>query len=197
MPMKNMLIVFLVVLAGIGKVTAQDQSIHPIMLDKQALSGVGLQQIEMKDEPGKIFHQKQLYRGPELSVYVVSTNTWDNRMDNFPFDEFVYMLHGEALIKPDHGRAQLFHSGDCFFAPRGYTGAWSIRAGANLHYELSVIATNRADSTRVQDAAQHTLFDRSTLSGTQIDLDDSGGYNETLMTGAELSVSLRAEAPHD
>lgn len=169
--------------------------IRPLMLDKAVLSGVGLKRIKLKDDPEKIFHQKMLYRGDDISVFVVSTESWNNEFSNFWFDEFVYMFHGEAIVKPKMGQAQIFYSGDYFFAPKGYTGSWEIRAGENLHYELSVITTKRADSTYVSQDLSHQLFSRSRLSGAQISFDRSENQAEVLRKGVELTVSLMAEKP--
>jgi len=174
---------------------AQEEVKHPILLDKSVLSGVGLEKIDIKSEPEKDFYQKNLYKGDDISVYVVSTETWNNRMDNFPFDEFIYMYHGEAIVKPDHGRSQVFQSGDYFFAHKGFTGEWEIKSGDLLHYELSVIATQRADSSAIIKGAAHRLFDKSIISGAHITIDESRQYTEVLEQGAELTVSLHAEPP--
>ena len=188
-----MIISFLVFQHAAVAQSKMSQSPKAILLDKSVLSGVGLDKINLKDEPEKDFYQKQLFRGEDISVYVVSTQTWNNTMNNFPFDEFIYMFHGEAIVKPTVGPSQLFYSGDYFFAPKGYTGEWEIKAGENLHYELSVISTKRSDSTSIIPDAQHKLFSSSLLSGASIVLDDTGGYNQLLERGAELTVELKAE----
>lgn len=175
----------------------QGDSIIPIPLDKSALSGVGLKKIDLKNEPEKDFYQKRLYQGDDISIYVVSTETWNNDFKNFWFDEFVYMFHGEAIVKPQKGRTQLFQSGDYFFAPKGYTGEWEIRAGNNLHYELSVISTKRADSTIISESINHKLFEKAVLSGAHIVLDENGMYAEVLKKGLELTITLRAEKPSE
>ena len=167
----------------------------PLLLDRSVLSGIGLQKIDLADEPEKDFYQKNLFRGKDISVYVVSTETWNNRMDQFPFDEFIYMYQGEALIKPDEGRGQIFHSGEFFFAPKGFTGEWEIRSGDFLHYELSVIATRREDKSAIIQGDQHLLFDKSILSGAHITLNEEGRYAHILKAGAELKVELKAEQP--
>lgn len=169
--------------------------IKPFKLDKSVLSGVGLDKIDIKDEPEKDFYQKNLYRGPDLSVYVVSTESWTNRMDNFPFDEFIYMFHGEALVSPDKGSAQLFQTGDYFFAPKGFTGEWEIKAGSNLHYELSVITTRRVDDSKIIADQAHILFDKTTLSGVDINLESENPFTQVLAKGAELTISLSSEKP--
>lgn len=168
----------------------------PILLDKSVLSGVGLEKVNIKDEPEKDFYQKNLYRGDDLSVYVVSTESWNNKMDNFPFDEFIYMYHGQAFVKPDHGQTQLFNTGDYFFAPKGYTGQWEILAGSNLHYEVSVITTRRADASKIKKKQSHFLLDNSKLSGVQINLEEDPTFTEVLIEGAELTISLSAEVPN-
>ena len=171
--------------------------IEPIPLDKSALSGIGLKKIELKDEPEKDFYQKRLFWGKDIGVFVVGTETWNNKIENYPFDEFVYMFQGEAAVKPTLGSAQIFYSGDFFFAPRGFKGEWEIRAGDFIHYELSVITTTRADSSHVPINPQHQLFSKSRLSGNNISLDINGRYDEVLQKGAELTVRLKAESPSD
>lgn len=190
-----LLVVFSILSISLLAQNEQSTTIKPLLLDKSVLSGVGLQKIDLKNEPEKTFHQRNLFRGKDISVYVVSTETWNNRMDNFSFDEFVYMFHGEAIVKPESGPSQLFYSGDYFFAPKGFTGEWEIRAGKQLHYELSVITSQRADQSKVSKDLKHQLFNRSTLSGAHIELDENGIYSEILQEGVELSIALNAEKP--
>jgi len=192
---KLILFGFLFLLFGNLNAQQSAKNIKPILLDKSALSGVGLKKIDLKDEPEKDFYQKNLYWGKDLGVFVVSTENWNNEIENYPFDEFVYMYQGEALVKPKVGSNQVFYSGDYFFAPKGFVGEWEISAGNNLHYELSVITTTRADSTIISDNPQHKLFKRSVLSGNNITLDEEGQYSSVLQKGDEITVELKAEAP--
>ena len=195
MKIKTLTMVWLLFLTGLAE--AQNDPIVPVLLDRSVLSGVGLRKVDLKDEPEKDFYQKRLYRGEDISIYVVSTETWNNEFKNFGFDEFIYMYHGEAIVKPLNGKVQLFHSGDYFFAPKGYTGEWEIKAGNNLHYELSVISTERADPTITSENSEHQLFQKSTLSGAHIELKSGEKYGEILRKGVELTVSLRAEKPSE
>lgn len=192
---KTFTVFWLLLLTGI--VTAQNDALAPVLLDKSVLSGVGLKKVVLKDEPEKDFYQKRLYRGEDISIYVVSTETWNNEFRNFWFDEFVYIYHGESIVKPQSGKVQLFHSKDYFFAPKGFTGEWEIKAGKNLHYELSVISTKRADSTIISENLVHELFHKSMLSGAHIELNADGKYAEILRKGVELTVSLKAEKPSE
>ncbi len=197
--MKNIvipLIAFLICTLVYSQETSKE-IIKPILLDKSVLSGVGLEKIDLNDEPEKDFYQKRLYWGDEIGVFVVSTQNWNKKMKNFPFDEFIYMYHGEAVIRPEIATSQVFYAGDYFFAPKGFTGEWEIKGGNHLHYELSVIATQRADSSQVLKNARHKLFSKSKLSGNEIRLDGNGLYEEILKQGIELTVKLNGEKPSE
>lgn len=178
--------------ALIGQEVASKER-KPLLLDKATLSGLGLQKVPLKDNPDKDFFQKNLYRGEDLSVYVVSSESGVNSFSNFPFDEFIQILHGQATVLPDTEAEQHFYSRDFFFAPKGFTGEWSIEAGDNFHYELSVIATRRADSGKASSPALHQLYSNEKLSGAHIELDEKQVYEETLTQGAELTVLFKAE----
>ncbi len=196
--MKNLSLFIACILLSASTINAQETKIiQPILVDKSALSGIDLKKIDLKDEPEKDFYQKNLYWGKDIGVFVVSTENWNNKITDYPFDEFVYMYQGEAVVKPNLGANQVFYSGDYFFAPRGYDGEWEIKAGNYLHYELSVITTKRADSIYVEENPQHTLFSKSQLSGNAIVLDAQGYYSKVLQKGTELTISLHAEAPSE
>jgi len=154
--------------------SAQESKINvkPIDLDKSTLSGVGLEKIEIKNEPEKDFYQTRLFWGKEIGVFVVGTETWTNKVNNYPFDEFIYMYNGEAIVTPTEGDSQIFYSGDYFFAPKGFRGEWVVRGTNQIHYELSVITTARADSSEIIKNSHHRRFEHANLSGNSIVLND-------------------------
>lgn len=193
--MKKITILVIAVCFNLSLLAAQElkESVTPITLDRSVLSGVGLEKIDLKDEPEKDFYQKNLFWGKELGVFVVGTETWTNTIDDYPFDEFIYMYNGEAIVKPIEGAAQVFYSGDYFFAPKGFDGEWEVKGNHQIHYELSVITTKRADSSRIIKNADHKLFQKSMLTGNSVVLDDKGYYEETLQKGAELTVKFIGE----
>lgn len=175
----------------------QDSSpIRPLLLDKSVLSGVGLDTIHMKNTPERDFFQKRLYRGEEISIYVVSSETWSAPFDAFWFDEFIHILHGGARVKHEDSYTSL-ESGEYVFAPSGFPGEWEVEAGENYHYELSVITNRRADSTAVSDLKQPISFSSRDLSGRDIVLKDTEVYEKILARGIELTCVLRAEKPQE
>jgi len=169
--------------------------ISPILLNKETLSGVGLQKVQLKNEPEREFFQKRLFRGEDISIYVVSSETWKTSMENFPFDEFVYILNGRANVQPKDGNQQIFNSYEFFTIPKGFTGTWEVLAGNNYHYELSVIATKRATVENTNTIKTPILLDKSKVSGVDINLNEAGLFKEVLSEGAELTVVLKAEKP--
>lgn len=193
--MKKRIAWLLVIWLGVVFLGAQetDEPKKPISLDRSILSGVGLAKIDLKDEPEKDFYQKRLYWGKELGVFVVGTETWTNTITDYPFDEFIYTYNGEAIVKPRAGASQIFYAGDYFFAPKGYQGVWEVKGNNQIHYELSVITTTRADTSQIIKNASHRLFEKSLLSGNSILLNAAGYHEETLQKGAELTVKLIGE----
>lgn len=187
--------VVLLTLGLTSMLSAQAGSIKPILLDKAVLSGVGLDTIALKNEPKRAFFQKNLFRGEELGIYVVSSQTWASNFNNFWFDEFIYLFNGQAQVEPEEGVRQTFSSGDFFFAPKGFTGKWDIQAGDFNHYELSVITNKRADSTLVNTNLNPVLLDKTELSGLNIRLNDAGQYQAVLAEGVELQILFKAEQP--
>ena len=192
--MKNLLFSFFLVLIAQSVFGQAKEEVSPILIEKSALSGMGLKQIQLQDEPDRAFFQKNIYRGEDLSVYVVSSQSWLGNMDNFSIDEYIYMLNGKARVKPEGGENQFFQTGDHFFATKGYTGEWEILAGNQYHYELSVITTQRAPEAKVSKTQLPQLLDKDRLSGTEIDL-ASGNYEEVLFLGDELKIMLKGEKP--
>jgi len=174
---------------------AQDvkENVSPISFDKSIISGVGLEKIDIKDEPEKDFYQRRLYWGKELGVFVVGTENWTNTITNYPFDEFIYMYNGEAHVRPTEGDSKIFYSGEYFFAPKGFQGEWEIKGNNQIHYELSVITTVRADSSKIQKHSSHKRFEKSILSGNSIVLNADGFYEKVLEKGAELTTKLIGE----
>ena len=173
----------------------KEEVVRPLSLDRSVLSGIGLKKIDFKDDPDKVFFQKNLYYGPELSVYVVSSGNTVNTMDPFPFDEFVYLLHGSATVASNPEKPATFYRGDYLFAPRGFRGTWEINGGNHYHYEFSVITTKRGENE--SEYPEPFKLPVTDLAGLSIQLNDQGTYREVLAEGVEMRVSLQGESPRE
>ncbi|MEO0473892.1 MAG: cupin domain-containing protein [Bacteroidota bacterium] len=169
------------------------ESLSPIPLPKEALSGIGLKKIDLPKEPDRDFFQKRLHRGQEISVYILASESATTDFSPIPFDEFVYLINGGADVKNKKGAAISFRSGDMLIGPKGFEGDWSVNAGETYHLELSVITNARIATD--QQPALPMLMDRDKLSGIGLtaDAQKPGHYHDLLYKGPELSFLLTAE----
>ncbi|MEO1437357.1 MAG: cupin domain-containing protein, partial [Bacteroidota bacterium] len=110
----------------------------PFKIDQRYLSGLDLPKIDLKDEPDRDYFQKRIYKGTQLSIYVLAGETKTNQLENFGIDEFVYYLSGRADITAASGAEYQFFAGDYLFVPKGFTGQWINNGGSRYHLELSV-----------------------------------------------------------
>jgi len=169
--------------------------IKPLLLDKATLSGLNLKSVTNQSQPERRLFQKNLYRGPEISVYVVSSETAEADWDNYGIDEFIYVLNGRARLRPRNGKERFYYPGDFFFAPKGYTGEWETQGGTEFYHELSVIATQRPKE-KVDSLQQPYLVDKMKLAGrgiTPIEQGENEAYKDVLLEGAELDIHLEGE----
>lgn len=177
------------------KVSMVPQKIKPILLDKKALSGLGLKRVTSSSDPDRVLFQKQLYRGKEISVYLVASETKTAQWEDYGMEEFIYVLNGRARLKPATTAETFFHPGDFFIVPKGYVGEWETQGGETFYYELSVIANQRA--TSVDDELIPVLMDKAKIAG--IGLTPSEVREETFIDllhhGQDLSISTHSEKP--
>jgi len=60
---------------------------------------------------------------------VVRAGVWEakaysERVQDYPYDEMVYVVRGSISIVDEDGRGERFEAGDCFFLQRGFSGQW-------------------------------------------------------------------------
>ncbi|MEM7374640.1 MAG: cupin domain-containing protein [Bacteroidota bacterium] len=183
-------------LTAIAQITDHPSGqLDPILLDKSALSGLGLERIHLRNEPDRDFFERVLYRGESLSVYIISSQSWTGSMENFFIDEYVHIFHGKSRARPVDGKDLFFQTGDHFSIPKGFTGEWEVMAGDNYHYELSVFTTHRVPTPKLSLMQSPLLFDKDKLSGLEIRWgdDEEGLYEDIMFKGDELTIFLRAE----
>ncbi len=174
---------------------ATKQIIKPLLLDKATLSGLNLKSVTNQSQPERKLFQKNLYRGSEISVYVVSSETAEADWDNYGIDEFIYVLNGRARLHPRNGVEHFYYPGDFFFAPKGYTGIWETQGGTEFYHELSVITSNRP-KVKVDSLQQPYLVDKMKLAGRGITPNKNEkkeAYKDILLEGAELAIQLEGE----
>lgn len=196
MPFRYFALLLLLFLAGPKAHTqVTTKAIQPISIPPETLSGLGLPKITLRNHPAREFFQKTIYRGSDLSVYILASETAVNEITNFPFEEFVYYINGKAVIEPLDKAAYSFLAKDYIFVPKGFSGNWTNHGGNQYHLELSVIANRRTDSTQVSSLAQPILLDRERLSGVNLTPTSDHTYRDVLHAGIELTIAVEAELP--
>jgi len=169
---------------------------QPISFDREYLSGLSLQSVTNKNEPNRKLFQKNLYRGLDISVYIVSSESATKFQDNYGIDEFLYLINGGARMQPKDKADQYFYTGDFFIAPKGFVGDWETIGGTAFHHELSVISTarnkNEIDPTKIQPI----FIDKNKLSGIGITKvsDNPEVYLDNIYEGHEITTTLHAHA---
>lgn len=166
---------------------------QPYLIDKNVLSGIGIERLKLKDAPEKKFFQTRLFKGENLSVFVLSSESWLNTFDEFYLDEYVYVVNGVSVINSPGKKKESFYNGDFFCIPKGFNGNVEIQAGKQFHCELSVISTKRAKIEKDQIGKEVVKFDPSFISGAHIDLDNSDTFEQELFKGPELTFLLKAD----
>lgn len=59
------------------------------------------------------------------------TGVWEcspctERVDGYPFDEFVSVIEGSVVLTAPEGSEQTFSAGDSFVMPKGWQGIWHM-----------------------------------------------------------------------
>jgi hypothetical protein len=74
----------------------------------------------------------------EFTMYVYQSDPGILNFTDYPFDEYVHLLSGSAILTDASGQAQVFKAGDSFIVPAGFTGTWALQGD---YRELFMIET--------------------------------------------------------
>jgi uncharacterized cupin superfamily protein len=102
----------------------------PIRLDKNEITNTELDSVDpwpesISAKPGK-HAMKELFGG-EFSVNLYESEPALLKFDDFPFDEFVHILSGTAVLTDAAGNSQTFNTGDSFLMSKGFSGTWELQ----------------------------------------------------------------------
>ena len=120
-----------------------EKIIEPIPIGKEELSGLNIPKFKLKEHPKREYFQKRLYLGSELMVFVLASETANNKIESFGIEEFVYFANGKAEIDMKDGGKLSFLAHDYIFVPKGFAANWK-NIGNKYHLELSVISRKRS-----------------------------------------------------
>lgn len=170
------------------------QAIKPILIGKDEMSGLDLPKVKLKAHPTREYFQKALFRGEELSIFILASETANNKIASFGIEEFVYFANGKADITMKDGSKISFLAQDYIFVPKGFAANWK-NIGNKYHLELSVISRMRSDKKAVSKVKKPMLLDREKLAGIGLTKKSKTTYSDTLYSGLELEIVVEAEEP--
>lgn len=166
----------------------RDQSTDPFLLETQAPAGYGLKRVKNATDPDRRLHQKQLYAGKDLAVYVVSSETKTAQWEGYAIDEFIEVLDGRARLRPEKAdEDDFYYAGQYFLVPEGYRGDWETQSASGDYLELSVIAQGEASSDSGDLRAQAWSFQE--LAGNP----PEGGAPEKELQGRKLHAWIEVD----
>ena len=103
----------------------------PVMMDKAVMAGEGL--AEIPQWPAEILksgcetHKVAPLFGGEFVVLVYEGEDGVLEFNDYPFDEYCYVIQGSSILTPEGGEPQTFNVGDHFVVPKGFTGTWELK----------------------------------------------------------------------
>lgn len=171
-----------------------------IRLDREVISGIGLNPVQNKDQPDRRLFQKRLVRGADLSVYVVSSETATAQQDNYGVEEFIKLINGRSRMNPVNGDEAIFETGDSFIAPKGFTGEWQTIGGDEFLIELSIISTQRIEGDIFNHKTVPYLIDKKLRSGVSLDKNNGKLNSEDsheVYRGIELTIKVITHKPKE
>ena len=104
----------------------------PIRLDVDKINGKGLTPLEAPWPKRSLVSGVESHRFDSLFAGQLMVSIYEGddgllKLENYPFDEFVHVLHGRAILTADGGKPQTFKAGDTFVVPKGFTGTWEMQ----------------------------------------------------------------------
>jgi uncharacterized cupin superfamily protein len=103
---------------------------HLIRLDPEKLAGLGLNELApYPDEvvlSGKSIHERWQFSHDELFVGAYQAEPAKLALENYPHDEFMYLLSGKISITDEHGNLEEFYPGQALVLKKGFNGTFEM-----------------------------------------------------------------------
>jgi len=178
---------------------AEEKAPAPILLDKEALSGLGLERLKADWIPAdREVYRKTLFEGTKLKVSVLAATGAKHTFKKTPYTEFIRILNGRATLTEKNGTIHTFETGDFFIVPKGFEGEW--HSEGNRYYQQLIISSKERSEGDATGVPKPLLIDRSKLSGIGLDKrvwernPEREVYTTRMHKGDELTVAIVAGA---
>ncbi len=81
----------------------------------------------VEGQPEERFHRvfETLITSPtKVRAGVWEATAYAEKLEDYPYNEIVFLLEGSISIVDSLGVEECFHPGDCFFLKKGFNGLW-------------------------------------------------------------------------
>ncbi|MTI30749.1 DUF861 domain-containing protein [Cytophagales bacterium RKSG123] len=109
---------------------------NPFHIDKQLISGIGLQGDGKKRRKQTIINE--VFSGIELDVSLVAEKSREREITYSKKEQMFHILIGMVTITPHGSDPQTFYQGDFFVLPKGFNGTWKAQ-GHDLFRTIRVM----------------------------------------------------------
>ena len=120
----------------------------PIAIEATHLNGEGLKPLppfpneaEITVE-GALNHRGHMLFDGQFIAEVYEADPAKLRIDDFPYDEYIYVIEGRLILIDDDGDESEFKPGDSLILPKGFSGYWYMPE----KYREFIIIENKAHS---------------------------------------------------
>jgi uncharacterized cupin superfamily protein len=125
-------------------VQEENDSTSPVVrLEPNGPAGIGMHPTDyvapetvIGGNPKEIGFNFFVNKAGNVSAGVWEVEAYKERMDNYPVDEFCYVLEGRLIITPDGGPPEEFKQGDAFVLRRGTSGVWDCPETFKKYYVI-------------------------------------------------------------
>ena len=114
-----------------------------IRLEPDGPAGVGMKPTAYVD-PADVIEGEAIEKGHTYYTHGTekfSAGVWEcspciERIQNYPFDEFAYILQGSVVVTLEDGTTQTFEAGDCFIMKHGTNCTWHMPETLRKYYVI-------------------------------------------------------------
>lgn len=100
-----------------------------------ALTHANILTADAKDRTHQVFNRKAVGNS-QVRVGVWEALPYREKLENYPCDEFMYVIQGSCKIVEEDGKEEIFVQGESFFMPRGFNGYWVQTVPMRKYYMI-------------------------------------------------------------
>jgi len=113
------------------------ESIKPMAIDKQKLSGIGMTKVDGENE----MYFDQIYEGHEITIATAAEAATTKKINRTLEEQVIYILAGSLTLTDLQGKKHHFFAGDFLIIPAKFRGEWK----SDGHHLFRYIQVTKSD----------------------------------------------------